>query len=118
MVEPIQIVVVGGGNSAVEAAIDLVARRDGQRLNFHPPERTNDVTLLVRTDFKTDLKFRNKLLAYQCQDSGRLKIMFRSAVKEIRAGEVVVIDSRTQSEIATLANDYVFALVGGEVRLL
>jgi thioredoxin reductase/ferredoxin-like protein FixX len=109
-----RIVVVGGGNSAVEAAIELVARREGSRLTFHPPERANDVTLLVRTNFKTDLKFRNKLLAYQCQDSGRLRIMFRSAIKEIRPGEVVVRDSLTGGETVTLPNDYVFALVGGE----
>jgi thioredoxin reductase len=109
-----RIVIVGGGNSAVEAAIDLVARRDGQRLNFHPPERTNDVTLLVRTDFKTDLKFGNKLLAYKCLDAGRLKIIFRSAIKEVRPAEVVIMDARTKSETGTLPNDYVFALVGGE----
>lgn len=109
-----RIVVVGGGNSAVEAAIDLVARRDGQKLIFHPPERTNDVTLLVRTDFKTDLKFGNKLLAYKCLDAGRLKIMFRTAIKEIRSSEVVVVDARTQTETAVLPNDNVFALVGGE----
>lgn len=109
-----RIVIVGGGNSAVEAAIDLVARRDGSRLTFHPPEWANDVTLLVRTDFKTDLKFDNKLLAYKCLDAGRLKILFRSAIKEIRPAEVVVMDARTKSEATTLPNDFVFALVGGE----
>jgi thioredoxin reductase len=109
-----RIVVVGGGNSAVEAAIDLVADRDGHELSFRDPERMNEVTLLVRSDFKTDLKFGNKLLAYKCMDAGRLKIMFRSAVKEIRPGEVVVMDSRSRKETAVLPNDFVFALVGGE----
>ncbi|MEO6393125.1 MAG: NAD(P)-binding domain-containing protein, partial [Pyrinomonadaceae bacterium] len=109
-----QIVVVGGGNSAVEAAIDLVADREGQGLSFRPAETANDVTLLVRSEFKTDLKFGNKLLAYQCVDAGRLKIHFRSAIKEIRPGEVVVVDSVTSHEKETIPNDLVFALLGGE----
>jgi thioredoxin reductase/ferredoxin-like protein FixX len=109
-----KIVVVGGGNSAVETAIDLVAKREGGELHFHSAENSNEVTLLVRSDFKTDLKFGNKLLAYKCQDAGKLKIMFRSALKEIRPGEVVIVDPENKRETATLANDFVFALVGGE----
>lgn len=109
-----RIVVVGGGNSAVEAAVDLVAQRVGDRLEFRPPEETNDVTLLVRSDFKTDLKFGNKLLAYQCIDAGVLNVRFRAAVKEVREREVVINDVETKQEVATIANDYIFALIGGD----
>lgn len=109
-----RIIIVGGGNSAVEAAVDLVAERDGNRLLFRSPEEMNEVTLLVRSDFKTDLKFGNKLLIYQCLDSGALKVRFRAAIKEIREREVVIVDTNTKKEIATLPNDYIFALIGGD----
>jgi thioredoxin reductase len=109
-----KITIVGGGNSAVEAAVDLVARRDGDQIEFRPPEEINDVTLVVRSDFKNDLKFGNKLQAYQCIDEGKLKVYFGAAVKEIADGEVVLMDARTKEEKARIGNDYIFALIGGD----
>src|SRR5215213_7551543 len=108
------IVVVGGGNSAVEAAVDLVARRDGDRIEFRPTEEINDVTLVVRSDFKNDLKFGNKLQVYECIDEGKLKVYFGAAIKEISDTEVVLMDALTKEEKATIANDYILALIGGD----
>ncbi|HYJ47104.1 MAG TPA: NAD(P)-binding domain-containing protein, partial [Pyrinomonadaceae bacterium] len=108
------IIVVGGGNSAIEAAVDLVARRDGDRIEFRPPGEINEVTLVVRSDFKNDLKFGNKLQVYQCIDDGRLKVHFGAAIKEIRDGEVVLMNARTKEEKETIPNDYIFALIGGD----
>ncbi len=108
------VVVVGGGNSAVEAAVDLVARRDGDRIEFRPQEEINDVTLVVRSDFKNDLKFGNKLQVYQCIDEGRVKVYFGAAVKEVSDSEVVLMDARTGEEKVKLPNDYIFALIGGD----
>ena len=109
-----KIVVVGGGNSAVEAAVDLVARRVGDRIEFRPDDEINDVTLVVRSDFKNDLKFGNKLQAYQCIDDGKLKVYFGAGIKEISDGEVVLMDARTKEEKGRIENDYIFALIGGD----
>jgi thioredoxin reductase len=109
-----KIVVVGGGNSAVEAAVDLVARRRGDEMEFRPPDEINEVTLLVRADFKNDVKLGNKRQVYRCIDEGKIKAYFGTGIKEIRAGEVVLMNSRTGEEKETIANDYVFALIGSD----
>jgi thioredoxin reductase len=109
-----KVIIVGGGNSAVEAAVDLVARRDGDRIVFRPPDEINDVTLVVRSDFKNDLKFGNKLQVYQCIDEGKIQVYFGAAVKELSDTEAVLMDSRTEEEKARLKNDYIFALIGGD----
>lgn len=109
-----KVLIVGGGNSAVEAAVDLVARRVGDQIEFRPSEEINDVTLIVRSDFKNDLKFGNKLQAYQCIDEGKVKVYFGAAIKEIRDGEVVLMDALTKEEKASVENDYIFALIGGD----
>lgn len=105
-------IVVGGGNSAIEAAVDLVATRNGNDISFRPPEERNNVILLVRSDFKGDLKFGNKMQIYQCSDSGVLSVQFGKAIKEIQDGKVVIETLRTK-ETQTVDNDYVFALIGG-----
>jgi thioredoxin reductase len=109
-----RVVIVGGGNSAVEAAVDLVARRDGDQITFRPAEEINDVTLVVRSDFKNDLKFGNKLQVYHCIDEGKMKVYFGAAIKEISDAEVVLMDARTKEEKAKIPNDYIFALIGGD----
>ena len=109
-----RIMVVGAGNSAVEAAVDLVAYRRGDRIEFRPPDETNQVTLVVRSDFVSDLKFSNKVQVYDCMDEGRIKIYFGTAVKEIRPDEVVLMNARTREERLVVANDYIFVLIGAE----
>lgn len=109
-----KVVVVGGGNSAVEAAVDLVARRAGDQLVFRPAEELNDVTLVVRSDFKNDLKFDNKLQVYQCIDEGRIKVYFGTAIREISDRAVVLMDALTKEEKARIENDYILALIGGD----
>ena len=83
-------------------------------IEFRPAEEINDVTLVVRSDFKNDLKFGNKLQVYQCIDEGKLKVYFGAAIKEISDTEVVLMDARTKEEKATIANDYILALIGGD----
>ena len=105
-------IIVGAGNSAIEAAVDLCGlKRSGNRIEF---VRDNDVTLVIRSDFKGDLKLGNKINVYDCMDAGRLKVLFRTEIKEIKANEVVLMDVRAKTETARLANDYVFALIGGD----
>jgi thioredoxin reductase (NADPH) len=105
-------IVVGAGNSAIEAAVDLTGfKRDGDSFTF---TRANEVTLVVRSDFKGDLKLGNKMNVYDCIDAGKIKVYFRTEIKEITETEAVLMDVRTKEEKARLANDYVFALIGGE----
>lgn len=108
------IIVVGGGNSAVEAAVDLVAHRDGSNITPRPPDETNRVTLLVRTYLMTNVKFGNKLQLYQCLDDGLLDVKFEAAIREINEREVVVEETESKKIIETIPNDYIFALIGGE----
>ena len=109
-----RIIVVGAGNSAVEAAVDLVATRRGDQITFRPDSEINDVTLVIRSDMKNDLKFGNKLQVYDCIDEGKIKVFFGTSVKEIRDEEVVLMNARTEEVRATVPNDFVFAMIGGD----
>ena len=111
-------IVVGAGNSAIEAAVDLAAYRseDGTRIIGW---RDNTVTLVIRSDFKGDLKLGNKMMAYECIDEGKIKAYFRATIKEVTETEVVLMDARerdpkTAKEKARIKNDYVFAMIGGD----
>jgi len=112
------ILVIGAGNSAIEAAIDLAAYRseEGKQIVGW---RDNAVSLLIRSNFKSDLKLGNKMLIYECIDKGRVKAYFGQTIKEIIAGGVALMsarerDPKTARATARIRNDYVFALIGGE----
>jgi thioredoxin reductase len=109
-----RIVVVGGGNVAVEAAVDLVATRDGAAITPRTPETMNKVTLLVRDYLAPTVKFGNKFQLYQCADNGIIDLRFGVGVKEMRENELVLEDVKSKKELETIPNDYVFALIGGE----
>ncbi|HJR07337.1 MAG TPA: NAD(P)-binding domain-containing protein [Pyrinomonadaceae bacterium] len=109
-----KIIVVGAGNSAIEAAVDLVARRDGTKITFRPDEEINEVTLVIRSDLKNDLKFGNKQQVYDCIDEGKIKVYFGTAIKELKDDEVVLMNARSQEVKATIKNDYIFAMIGGD----
>src|SRR5712691_1585139 len=109
-----RVIVVGAGNSAIEAAVDLVARRNGDQITFRSDDEINEVALVIRSDMKNDLKFLNKLQVYQCIDEGKVKAYFGTAIKEIGDAEVVLMHARTSEEKMTLPNDYIFAMIGGD----
>ena len=89
------ILVVGGGNSAVEAALSLCDR--------------NRVTLSYRRDAFFRLKLENRERIEAAIANRRLEIIFESNVTEIRETEL---DVDIRSEIRTLANDHVLVLIG------
>jgi thioredoxin reductase (NADPH) len=112
------IVVVGAGNSAVEAAIDLAAFRSEEGTEL-VGWRDNAVSLVIRSNFKSDLKLGNKMMIYDCMDAGRVKAFFGQTIKEVTHNEVALMsardrDPKTAKETARIKNDYVFALIGGE----
>ncbi len=108
------LVVVGGGNVAVEAAVDLIAVRDGAAISPRKPDDMNRVTVLVRDFLAPTVKFGNKFQIYSCAENGLLDLRFGVAIKEMRENELVLEDVKTKQELETIPNDYVFALIGGE----
>ncbi|MBV9241392.1 MAG: NAD(P)-binding domain-containing protein [Acidobacteria bacterium] len=108
------LIVVGGGNVAVEAAVDLVCVRDGNAIRPRDPADINKVTVLVRDFLAPTVKFGNKYQIYSCAEDGILDLRFGVGIKEMREHEVVIEDVKTKQEVATIPNDFVFALIGGE----
>lgn len=106
-----RVLVVGGGNSAAEAAVALVAGSEGAEGALHSP--ISETTLVVRNGFTNDIRFENKQRLYQCIDENKIKVYWDTGIKEIRDGEVVLMNRVTKEE-ATVANDYILALIGGD----
>jgi thioredoxin reductase len=107
-------VVVGAGNSAIEAAVDLVATRRGDLIEFRPYSEINEVTLVIRSDMKNDLKFGNKQQDYDCIDEGKIRVFFGTSIREVRDSEVVLQNARTSEVKETIPNDFIFAMIGGD----
>ena len=93
------ILVVGGGDSAVEAAIGL-ARQRGNR-----------VTLSYRREKLVRIKKKNEDRLASLLATGRVEGVFNSEVEEIRKDSVRL---RTARGPRDLPNDFVFVFAGGE----
>lgn len=90
--------VVGGGDSAVEAALAL-SEQPG-----------TEVHLSYRKNAFSRIKEKNEERIHQAISDGRVQALFESHVQEIRPNEVLL----TQGEQSmTLANDQVFVFIGG-----
>jgi len=96
-----KILVVGGGDSAVEAALGL-ARQPG-----------NAVTISYRRDDFVRLKEKNERLVKEYIEAGKITAVFNSNVREITPGEVIV--QEREKILHSLHNDYVFVFAGGEL---
>ena len=94
-----KILVVGGGDSAVEAAMGL-AHQVG-----------NTVTLSYRQSAFSRIKDRNAQRIEDCIRKGKVRVLFNSSPVEFRQDSVVLDVSGTQQ---TLPNDYVWIFAGGE----
>jgi thioredoxin reductase len=93
-----QILVVGGGDSAVEAAMGLAYQKG------------NKVTISYRKDVFSRLKERNNQRIRECMRSGKLNVIFNSQPIEIREKSVVLQVAGGRREIP---NDYVWVFAGG-----
>jgi|SRR5664279_1159122 len=93
------VLVVGGGDSAVESALGL-ANQDG-----------TTVTMSYRGEKFARIKDRNRQKLDRAVAEGRVSLMLRSTVQEIRR-DVVVLDVEGTSTI--LPNDDVVIRIGGD----
>ena len=93
------ILVVGGGDSAIEAAMGL-ARQKG-----------NKVTLSYRKDSFFRIKTRNETRIAEMIAKKSLNVIFNSVVKNIGKDEVVLFYDDHETK---LKNDFVFIFAGGE----
>jgi thioredoxin reductase len=93
------ILVVGGGDSAVEAAMGLAHQKG------------NKVTLSYRKDAFSRIKERNAKRIQECMNNGMVKVMFESGPTEITPATVrLEVKGRSQE----ISNDYVWIFAGGE----
>jgi putative YpdA family bacillithiol system oxidoreductase len=93
-----QILIVGGGDSAVEAAMGLAHQKG------------NKVTLSYRKDVFSRLKERNSQRIRDCMRRGMINVIFNSQPIEIRPRSVVLQVPGGQREIP---NDFVWVFAGG-----
>ena len=96
-----RLLVVGGGDSAVEAAVGL-ARQKG-----------TTVTLSYRREEFVRLKEKNEERIREMIKAGTVNAMFGSQVVEIRTDSILIKDK--DNVIQTLPNDFVFVFAGGEL---
>ena len=94
-----RVLVVGGGDSAVESAIGL-ANQAG-----------TTVTLSYRGAEFGRVKERNRVKLAAAVEAGRVTVRLESEVREIRP-DVVVLDHQGRAHLEP--NDYVFIRIGGE----
>jgi thioredoxin reductase len=98
-----RVLVVGGGDSAVEAALGL-AEQPGNR-----------VTLSYRKDGFSRLRPRNEERVREAQRAGEVRVLFQSQVARIDADSVTLhVAGEAACEGLLLENDEVFVLIGGE----
>ena len=89
------VLIVGGGNSAIEAALLLMDH--------------NHVTLSYRGENLFRAKEENRRLVELAQREGRLSVLYQSNVKAIRDLEV---DINVDGKVQTLPNDNVIVQIG------
>jgi len=103
LVDPAQfegqaVLVVGGGDSALEAAIAL------------SEQKGTEVILSYRSNAFSRVKQKNRTSLDQQEKAGRLKVMLNSSVKSISAEAV---DIECQGELKRHRNDVVIVCAGG-----
>lgn len=94
-----KILVVGGGDSAVEAAMGL-AYQVG-----------NNVTLSYRKEAFSRIKERNAPRIEECMRKGKVKVIFNSAPVEFKQNSVVL---DVKGKLQEIPNDSVWIFAGGE----
>jgi len=92
------VLVVGGGDSALEAATSIAA------------EAGTTVTLSYRSGAFSRAKQKNREKVEAMSDDGRLKVLLNSNVKEIRSDSVTI---SVNDEVTEIQNQSVIISAGG-----
>ena len=93
-----KILVIGGGDSAVEAAMGLANQKG------------NQVTLSYRSERFSRIKERNAKRIEDCARSGKVKVLFNSNPLEFKPESVILEVAGAKQEIP---NDFVWIFAGG-----
>jgi thioredoxin reductase (NADPH) len=93
-----KILVIGGGDSAVEAAMGLASQKG------------NQVTLSYRSERFSRIKERNATRIQEFMKSGKVRVLFNSNPVEFKPESVILDVAGTQQE---LPNDFVWIFAGG-----
>jgi thioredoxin reductase len=93
-----KILVIGGGDSAVEAAMGLASQTG------------NQVTLSYRSERFSRIKERNAVRIEDFAKSGKLKVLFNSNPVEFKSESVIIEVAGGKQEIP---NDFVWIFAGG-----
>ena len=92
------VLVVGGGDSALEAAVSIAE------------ESGTTVTLSYRSEAFSRAKEKNRIKVDNAQKAGRLQVLMSSNVKQITDNEVTI---NANDKDMTIANDAVIVCAGG-----
>lgn len=95
-----EIIVVGGGDSAIESALLLYEQ--------------NNVTLTYRGEAFSRLKQKNNERIRAAVSEGKIKVLFNTNPLQIKEDKVVLSQVSDQKEF-TVANDLVYIFAGGEL---
>ena len=93
------VLVVGGGDSALEAAIAIAEQPD-----------TPAVLLSYRSAAFSRVKQKNRLALESAEKSGRIQVLLGSEVREITAQDVLIEQSGVQKRYP---NDFMIVCAGG-----
>jgi len=93
-----KVLVVGGGDSAVEAAMGLAHQRG------------NQVTLSYRQGAFSRIKERNAQRIEECIRKGKVRVLFNSTPVEFKPESVVL---SVNGQVQEIPNDYVWIFAGG-----
>ena len=95
------LLVVGGGDSAVEAAVGLATQTG------------NTVTLSYRRESFVRLKEKNEQRIQELMQSKKINVLFNSQVREIKDRSVMLVTQNGNN--SEVPNDQVFIFAGGEL---
>lgn len=102
LIENKKILVVGGGDSAIESAILLA-------------HGSNKVSLSYRSESFSRCKPKNLENVNSYSAAGKLEVLFSTNVVEIRESSVVLNRGSDQNDTFELENDLVYIFAGGEL---
>jgi len=95
-----RVLVVGGGDSAIEAAV-AISEQQGSK-----------VSISYRSESFSRVKEKNRIAVKTAQDSGRLRVLLQSQVSSIEPDKVHL---KYKDEPVAIRNDTVIVCAGGEL---